>query len=281
MQLEKITVFSIFNGMRRIQLLEFEDFKWFPTIWRSTMTKLIVVIHKILGTKEVITDLLLYTREKYDFSKIVDMGSGSGGAMPEVIDHFNKENPNSKVELLLTDLHPNSKFVQSFNEEKRDNISYCTFPLDASNLAKTPKGLKMMVNSFHHMPPNIARKILSTAQSNNQPILIYEMGENILPIWVWVLTLPLGLPIVALTSILMLPFIKPLKFTDILFTWIIPLIPIFYAWDGQASSPRTYTLEDINEELLPKVENNYIWEIKHAKKRNGKKLGYYILGIPK
>ena len=44
---------------------------------------------------------------------------------------------------------------------------------------------------------------------------------------------------------------------------------------------RTYTFEDINEELLPIVENNYIWEIKHAKKRNGKKLGYYILGIPK
>ena len=50
--------------MKRIQLVEFEDFKWFPTIWRSTMTKLIVVLHKILGTKEVITDLLLYTREK-------------------------------------------------------------------------------------------------------------------------------------------------------------------------------------------------------------------------
>ena len=43
--------------MKRIQLVEFEDFKWFPSIWHSTMTKLIVVIHKILGTKEVITDL--------------------------------------------------------------------------------------------------------------------------------------------------------------------------------------------------------------------------------
>ena len=107
------------------------------------------------------------------------------------------------------------------------------------------------------------------------------MVENLLHVCVWVLTLPLGLPLVALMSIFMLPFIKPLKFTDILFTWIIPIIPIFYAWDGQTSSPRTYTLEDINEELLPKVENNYIWEIKHAKKRNGKKLGYYILGIPK
>ncbi len=51
MQLENITVFFIFKGMKRIQLVEFEDFKWFPTIWRSTMTKLIVVIHKILGTK--------------------------------------------------------------------------------------------------------------------------------------------------------------------------------------------------------------------------------------
>ena len=62
MQLAKTPAFSIFKGMKRIQLVEFEDFKWFPTIWRSTMTKLIVVLHKILGTKEVITEKPLSTK---------------------------------------------------------------------------------------------------------------------------------------------------------------------------------------------------------------------------
>ena len=44
--------------MKRVQLFEFEDFDWFPDTFRSTMTKLIVVMHKIFGTKEVISDLL-------------------------------------------------------------------------------------------------------------------------------------------------------------------------------------------------------------------------------
>lgn len=266
--------------MKRIQLVEFEDFKWFPSIWRSTMTKIIVVLHKILGTKEVITDLLSFAKIKNDFTRIIDIGAGSGGITPEVIQHFNTEYPSSKVELTLTDLHPNSLFVESFNKEKRDRMTYSSVPLDASDLSKYPEGLKLMVNSFHHMRPDTARKILNSAQFSQQTILIYEMGGNISPL-VWGLSLPISLPIIAVMSIIFLPFIRPINWRDILFTWIIPIVPLFYAWDGHASSPRTYTLKDVELELLPKVDKNYSWEIQQAKKRNGKNLGYYILGVPK
>ena len=62
---------------------------------------------------------------------------------------------------------------------------------------------------------------------------------------------------------------------------LIPVIPIFYAWDGQASMPRMYTFNDIKTSLLPEATNNYTWEMAQAKKKNGKPLGYYILGLPK
>ncbi|MEL6625709.1 MAG: hypothetical protein AAFQ92_09310 [Bacteroidota bacterium] len=266
--------------MKRIQLYEFEDFPWFPTMWRSTMTKIIVVFHKLLGTAEVLGELLIQIRKRHSFTQIVDMGSGSGGAMPMAVEYLQAQTPDVPTSLLLTDLHPNPTFVEAFNQSQRSGMTYSATSLDATNLSEAPEGLKTMINSFHHMPPPIAQKILATAQANKQPILIQEMTENNIPTLAWVLTLPLSLPLVALTSMVFVPFVKPLNWKDLLFTWLIPVIPIFYAWDGQASMPRMYTFEDIKKYLLPEPDAHYTWEIAQAQKKDGKKRGYYILGLP-
>ena len=82
-------------------------------------------------------------------------------------------------------------------------------------------------------------------------------------------------------SLLMTPFVKPLTWKQLIFTYLIPVIPVCYAWDGQASLVRMYTFKDI-ELLLKDFKNeHYTWEMDQAKKENGKKLGYYILGRPK
>ena len=266
--------------MKRIQLFEFEDFDWFPSTFRSTITKLIVVLHKLMGTKEVLGDLLLRIRERYDFSSIVDMGSGSGGIMPMVADYLKEQSRDSPTHILLTDLHPNASFVKQFNEKNIEGLSYSPTSLDATNLKDTPEGLKTMVNSFHHMRPDMARKILSSAQENKQPFLIYEIAENKIPTIVWWLTLPIGLTLVALMAIVFVPFVKPLNWKDLLFSWLIPIVPITYAWDGQASLPRMYTFEDVKNHLLPPKDPTYSWEMATAKKKDGKDVGYYVLGLP-
>ena len=50
----------------------------------------------------------------------------------------------------------------------------------------------------------------------------------------------------------MTPLVKPLTWRQIVFTYLIPIIPICYAWDGQASLPRMYTMDDV-EVLLPGI----------------------------
>ena len=265
--------------MKRVQLFEFEDFSWFPSVFRSTMTKLIVVLLKLMGVKEVIASVISAVQKKHPFTKIVDLGSGSGGIMPDVISYLNESN-SDKIELLLTDLHPNKKFVTQFNTQGFENMTYSETPIDASNYTGEIKGLKTMMNSFHHMRPEIAKRILKNAQETKQPLLIYEMIENKIPLFLWVVLLPISLTITGLMSLLFLPFVKPLNWKDVLFTYIIPVIPFFYAWDGQASAPRVYTFSDIESELLPAKDDSYVWEVKQAQKENGKALGYYILGLP-
>ena len=81
-------------------------------------------------------------------------------------------------------------------------------------------------------------------------------------------------------ALVMTPFVKPLKVSQLFFTYIIPVIPLVYAWDGQASVKRTYTFEDIQKLLGDSKTQDYNWEIDTAKRSNGKKVGYCILGYP-
>ena len=173
--------------MKRIHLFEFEDFDWLPKTVKSGMTNLLVVLHKMLGTKEVLNNLILAAKSKYAFNDIVDLGSGSGGIMSPISDNLYQ---NHGVKMTLSDLNPDPKFVDYFNQHSNEGISYLEKPVDATNFAEIKGGLKTMVNSFHHMPPKVARQILHSAQDNREAILIYEIGENKVPLVIWWLLLP-------------------------------------------------------------------------------------------
>ena len=265
--------------MKRIQLFEFEDFNWFPKPIRTGMTNLLVVLHKMFGTHEVLTKLITTVKKNYNFSKIIDLGSGSGGIMPEVIKSLNKEQATDNIKLFLTDLHPNANLVKRINNEN-EHISYLESSVNATNLNGLPNGLKTMVASFHHMPPEIAKSILKSAQDNKQPFLIYELAENKIPILLWWILLPLSLTILFIMSLFMTLFVKPFTWKQFLFTYPIPIIPICYAWDGQATLLRTYTFKDIEYLIQDFKDDSYTWEVSQAKKTNGKTLGYYVLGLP-
>jgi hypothetical protein len=137
-----------------------------------------------------------------------------------------------------------------------------------------------MVNSFHHMPPDQARGILASAQASGQPLLVYEMADNTIPFALWCLLLPVSLGLVAITALLMTPFVRPLTARQLIFTYLIPIIPLAYAWDGQASLPRMYTQRDLDELLATLPRSSYRWEKGLARTASGRKLGTYLLGLP-
>jgi hypothetical protein len=266
--------------MKRVQLFEFEDQKWFPDKMRISLTKLIIVLHKMMGLGELLAERVKYALEKSGESQIVDLGSGAGGAMPDVFLILKEDDTQDKTKMLLTDLYPNKATVHSINSKKNPNISYHEGSVDATNLKNVPEGLKTMVNSFHHMNEPAAKQILSSAASNKESILIYEMSENKMPLLLWWLMLPISFVIMIVMVLFMTPFVKPLTFYQIFFTYFIPVIPISYAWDGQASMPRIYTLNDLDILLEGIDSKGYHWEKGPAINKKGKAQGYFLLGTP-
>lgn len=266
--------------MKRIQLFEFEDFPWFPGFIRDSITKLIQVLHRMMGTSELLTDLILMAREQRPFDQIVDIGSGAGGAMPDVMRNINKKEDNKGLKIKLSDLYPEKAYRKHIEKLNIENLSYHEGSVDALDLGQTPYGLKTMINSFHHMPPDKAKTILHSAAKSKQPFLIYELSENRIQTFLWWLFLPLSMAIMILMVVFMTPFVRPMTWKQLVFTYLIPLIPLAYAWDGQASNMRTYAIHDYGELLRNIKEDGYIWKIAPAVKRNGKKMGYYVLGTP-
>lgn len=91
--------------MKHIQLFEFEDLSWFPNSLRKSMTRLMVVMHKILWTSEVLATLVDKALIKSDGNTIIDLCSGSGGPIPEVLDILIEKYGITKPKLMMTDLY--------------------------------------------------------------------------------------------------------------------------------------------------------------------------------
>ena len=266
--------------MQRIHLPEFIDFDWFPSWLRTSMTHLIVVVAKLLGASQVLATLTSRTLQAGKIHQIIDLGSGAGGPMPDVLRILRSEPATADVRLILTDLYPNLEALEALNVEGQEHICYLPEPVDAMDLASAPPGLKTMVNSFHHLRPDDARSFLASAQATRQPLLIYDMAQPILPLWLWWLTLPVALVLTGVTVYFMTPFVRPLTLRQLFFTYVIPIIPIFYAWDGQASMPRLYSLSDMDELLDGLPPDGYRWEKGQATTAGGRKIGLYLIGLP-
>lgn len=266
--------------MKRIELFEFEDQKWIPAFLRDCITNLIEVFHRLLNTSDLLQKQIAKMRIGVKFDQIIDLGSGSGGTMPEVVSKYNKIHREQPLSLSLSDLYPHKNAIKYFNSSQ-DHVRYISNPIDATDLSKAPGGLKTMIACFHHFSPIHAKKILASAQKNNQPILIYEIADNFMPLLLWCLLLPISLTLLICMVLLMTPFVKRLTIAQIIFTYIIPIIPIMYAWDGQASLMRTYTFKDIHSllEELP-TTSNYKWKVAYAKNKKNKNAGYTIVGMP-
>jgi len=236
---------------------------------------MIVVVHRLLGTSQSLAAIVAKAIKKTGATSIVDLCSGSGGPMLEVVDLLKKDHGIEDLSIELTDLYPNKKMAQQINSQNNPNVRYTENPVDATNIDKNKKGLRTMICSLHHMKPEVAKEILKDAKEAHQPICIYEISDNSMPpTFLWWLALPFNFIFALVVSLM----VRPMSWQQIVFTFLIPIIPICFAWDGAVSNTRTYTLNDMDELLEGLHADNYQWEKGSIKGKGGNKL--YLLGLP-
>lgn len=260
--------------MKRIHLFELEDFAWFPNWIRICLTRLIVVMHKLLGSSTDLVQLLNRALAYSESAAIVDLCSGSGGPMPDVYRTLKDQPGLGSLTLTLTDLYPDRTLAAAINGSADSALRYDPQSISAADVVPELRGVRTLVSSFHHMRPDIARHILQDAQEKHQPICVYEISDNSFPISLWWVALPLNF----LMALFITPLARPVTIKQLFFTYVLPVIPFCFAWDGAVSNARTYTLVDMAILLEGLQSADYTWETGLI---SGKARKLYLLGLPR
>jgi len=253
--------------MGRIHLFEFEDLAWFPSFLRNYGTDFLQFLSNKTKMYKPIIPLLEKVIKEIGTNQIIDLASGGGGGLIWLNDELKKNNP--EIKILLTDFYPN---ISAFEHTKRisDNFDFIKTPIDARNVPKELNGLRTQFLSFHHFKPIDAKRILQNAIDTKKPIAIFEVQERSVLSLIAMIFSPI-------TVLLTTPFIRPFKIGRLIFTYLLPIIPLFVLWDGIVSSLRTYSVKEMNEivnELNDKEK--FIWDIGRLKSGPGVVL--YLIG---
>jgi hypothetical protein len=203
-------------------------------------------------------------------TQIIDLGSGGGGGLLRLNAFLRGEVPD--LHWTLTDLYPNLDAFR-LTRAKAGNLKYISEPVDARQVPESLKGLRTLFLCLHHFRPADARKILQDALDDGQGIAIFEGQERTLPSLLAMLLSPLS---VLLTT----PFIRPFRWGRILFTYIIPLVPVFTLWDGVVSALRTYSVPEMND-LIAGLKGGERFEWETGRLRSGPGVLLYLTGVPK
>lgn len=230
--------------MKRLHFFEFGDQRWLPKILREGLSALLKAqsasIYQWIVPK-LQTFLLIA-----DIKEVIDICAGSGGPW-EVIMPELKAN-GVCISVLLTD-----KFPPENPPNFHTDIRFHPTPIDANHLPEDLQGCRTFFTAFHHFRPSEARQILHSTVLARQPIAIFEFTER-----KWQNLL--GMVMAPMVVGIQLPFLKPLKWQWILFTYLIPLLPIIYFWDGLVSHWRSYSQAELKKMIAEIHSAEYEWE---------------------
>lgn len=256
--------------MGRIHLFEFEDQKWFPKFLRDYGTDFLQFLSNKTKLYKPAIPILEKGIKADGSNTIVDLGSGGGGGLLWLNSELLKNHPGLKI--ILTDYYPNLNAFE-YTKKQADNFEFITTAIDARKVPESLKGFRTQFLSLHHFKPNDAKQILQNAVDSHSVIGIFEAQERSVPSILAMLFSPISV-------LLTMPFIRPFKFGRLIFTYLIPIVPLFVLWDGVVSSLRTYSVKEM-EVLVDGLENSesYNWEIDKVKSGPGVVL--YLLGTKK
>jgi hypothetical protein len=235
----------------RLHLFELEDQPWFPTTIRDFATDYLHFIQTKLVLHQPAAPLVAEALQRSGSTRIVDLCSGGGGSIPSLLHALAAQGVRPRV--TLTDRFPNTPAFQQVAAASNGQISFHHDPVDARTVPPDMRGLRTMFNAFHHFRPRDAMAVLRDAVQAGQPIGIFEMSERS-----WRTLVPMFFLVPLLVAILT-PFIRPFRWQRLLWTYLLPLVPLACWWDGIVSQLRAYSPRELQDLAEAAGAHTYCW----------------------
>ena len=255
-----------------MRLFEFTDQPWLPSIFRNYVLEL---LQWQLTTYEIYTPLVTKLKDvlqQIDCHQIVDICSGGGGPILQIQEILEREE-GYPVSVTLSDKFPNPEALRNLNLKLKPKIDYFSDPVDATSIPNHLTGFHTFFTCFHHFDPTAAVQILRDVTAKRAPIGIFEFTERKRSNLFGMLLSPLAV-------FCQTPRIESFRLGRFFWTYVIPIIPLIYWWDGTVSHLRTYTLTELKNMVGAVNAPAYHWEIGKISSLETTDSITFLIGVP-
>ncbi len=256
----------------KFRLFEFEDKTWLPPFIRDGMTDYLRFILNTGNFYEPVSPLIIQLLQQTSATQVIDLCSGGGGTIEQMQKNL-QEKYQHHVPFVLTDQFPNINAYKFIGNNTSCKISHNELPVDATKVDSSLTGVRTIFSAFHHFDKNTAKLVLKNAVEAKQGIAVFDGGDkNLFMIAAIIVLHPIFF-------MLCTPFFQPFKWKRLLFTYIIPLIPLCTIWDGIVSITRLYSPLQLLT-IAKSIEGaGYCWKAGKLRNKYGMNITY-MLGYP-
>jgi len=201
----------------------------------------------------------------------VDLCSGGGG--PWLWLHPLLARKGLSTSVCLTDKYPNLEAFEKWSRMTDQAIGFHAGSVDATRVPDELVGFRTMFTAFHHFKPEHASAVLADAVRHRRSIGVFEATHRS----ALALLLMLSTPLVVL---LCTPFIRPFRWSRLLWTYLVPVLPLVILFDGLVSCLRSYSVVELRELTEGLKTNDYHWEIGTVQNKWVPIPVTYLVGMP-
>lgn len=234
----------------RIHLFEWLDQSWLPGSLRDAMRRYLAASYRMTPLPTLWAEPLAHVLLETGGSSIVDLGSGASGPIHLVIEELQRFAVAPTV--TLTDLYP--VHLTAAEQRETPHVRAWPEPVDARAVPPSLRGVRTMFAAFHHLRTDDASRVLRDAFAQRQTIAVFEATSRT-PAAI-LLSLLIPLLVLVLT-----PKVRPLTPAHLVFTYLVPILPLLIFWDGLVSHLRTYSVADLRALTSELNAPDYVWTI--------------------
>ncbi|MEO8562441.1 MAG: class I SAM-dependent methyltransferase [bacterium] len=241
--------------MRRVHLFEVGEQSWCPSALRDGLTDYLTFMIEhgqpyASAAPLLATAMLRTPTPPAHVVDVVDLAAGAGGPWKVLVEALAEVGV--PVRVRLTDRYPNLDAYARLSLATNDRVTGEPRPVSADAVPPELVGFRTMFSAFHHFAPADARRVLADAAARGRSIAIFEaMRRDVRAVLLMCLV-----PIFVLLST---PFIRPLRLSRLLLTYLLPVIPLVAMFDGIVSCLRTYTPAELLAIAQKSAPDGYAW----------------------
>ncbi|KPA09805.1 conserved hypothetical protein, membrane [Candidatus Magnetomorum sp. HK-1] len=259
--------------MKRIQAFEFNERQECPRFLRDAVVEILGKAIKLGKIFDPVAPLFKEFCQRTNNYSFIDLCSGTGEPLTAFVKGMQQDKANS-VCFTASDLFPKVHAMKEVVKEFPDNISMIYESIDATDVPENhDRPGRTIINAFHHFSTDMAQKIIQDSVQKRRAIFILEAFPRDFKCFL------AFFPMLTL-SFLINPFLTQKdRLTKLIFSFLIPIIPIIGTFDGFISVCRIHDKEELMKMVEP-YQDVYDWEYHQVPfSKWGKSLVF--VGIPK